>query len=382
VSREDERHAKLYPESVSLRLATLRRGQMRAVRLRLMEVTGSAKRPTEFYLDVKVCCDVPDQTYYLDVKADFGPRLPRAARLVVLKSRYDATTPVGLIDGGVCVERGVPLEIRPDTEKVIFWITVDGSAAVPSKLAAEMRVKPPAPPPAEPSEELDTMRLPSIKNVITESLARALLTAQPGPMTLLGEIMASPNTLSAVRDLGRLIDAGANMRLVEAAVRAIDTAEQAGKATPPLDFPTLCLNEPAGAAMIVFHPQAPPYLLNQAFIIALENHLATPAADPMSGFWKQLANAAAIVLYRTDKAMLDEDAEVMACGGDPFRPRVLKMMIDWAARKQRPPTPPPAEPLETSLRRIASDPDPAVAMQALCDTLLTYGFIGVSAQID
>ncbi|MBI4917518.1 MAG: hypothetical protein HY825_16885 [Acidobacteria bacterium] len=364
-----------------MRLATLRRGQMRAIRLRLMEVAGSAKRPTEFYLDVKVCCDVPEQTYYLDVKADFGARPPRSARLVVLKNRYDATTPVGLIEGSACVERGVPLEIRADTEKIVFWITAEGSAAVPPKLAAEIRVRPPPPPPAEPPEELDTMRLPSIKSVITDSLARALITAPTGPMTVLGEILAAPATTTAARDVSRLIDAGADMQLVEAAVRAIETAEQAGKASPPIDFPTLCLNEPAGAAIAVFHPQTPPYLLNQTFIIALENHLGIAAADPIAAYWKQLAKSAAIILYRTDRSLLDEDAEVMACSTDPFRTRVLKMMIDWAARKQRPPTAPPAEPLDASLARIA-DADQQVALHALYDTLLTFGFVGVSAQLD
>ena len=381
MDREVDRHARIYPEKASLRLSALRRGQMRAVRLRLLEIVGSAKHPTEFYLDVKVCCDVPDQTYYLDVKADFGKRPPRAARLVVLRNRYDATTPVGLIEGGACIERGVPLETRPDTVKVVFWITVEGSSTVPPKLAAEMLVRPPTQPPAEPPKELDTMRLPSIKAVIIESLARTLAAAANGPMVALGEIMAAPSSVTAVRDGGQLIDLGADLRLVEAAVRAIETAEQVGKATPPIDFPALCLNDPASAAIAAFHPQTPPYLLNQTFIIALENHLGTPAADPSCTFWKQIAKAAAIVLYRADRSLLDEDVEVMACGDDPFRPRVLKMMIAWAARKQQPPSPPPAEPLDATATHIASN-DPAEAMRALCDALLTYGFIGVSTQLD
>lgn len=48
------RLARIYPEEASLRLSALRRGRMRAVRLRLTEIVGATKHPTEFYLDGKV----------------------------------------------------------------------------------------------------------------------------------------------------------------------------------------------------------------------------------------------------------------------------------------------------------------------------------------
>ena len=354
---------------------------MRSVRLGLMEMAATGKLSTGFYLEVKICCDVPERTYYLDVKADFGRRPPRAARLVVLKSRYEATTPVGLIEGGACVERGVPLEIVASTEKVIFWVTTEGSPDVPPKLAAEIRVRPPSAPPAEPTDELDTLRLPSIKNAILESLTRGLVLAPPGPMTALAEILTAPSTATAAQDVDRLIGLGADFRLVEAAVRAIETAEQAGKAGPPIDFAAWSLASPGGAALAVLHPLSPPYLINEAFAGALENHLSLPRTDPTAAFWTQLTKAAAIILCRRGRALLEEDAAAIECGGDGYRPQVIRLLIDWASRKQSLPEPPAAEPLDVTVARMA-DPDPAVALAALCDALLTYGFIGVSTQLD
>lgn len=369
------------PGAGSVYLGELQRGQIRAVRLPLMEIAGTGKRPSDFLLDVKVSCDVPGRIFYLDVRADFGSWSPRAARLILLKSRYDATTPLGLMDGDQSVERGVPLEIDPDTEKVIFWITAERWLGSPVKLAAELRVRPPAPALPDSMGDLDTMRLPSIKSSILDSLRRGLAGAPPGPMALFAEIMASPQPVTAVRDVGRLIEAGADIRLVEAAVRAIETTEQAGRVKEPLDFAALSVNDRSEAAVIVFHPLAPSYLVNQAFVLSLENHLTRPMTDPTAAFWKQLTKAAVIVLGRRDRAILEEDVEMMEVSGDRARVRVLKMLIEWARHRANPPEPPPLESLDATVDRMLKG-DPDEAMRALCDALVTFGFIGVSTQLE
>ena len=375
-----ERRRRLFPETASLRLGALKRGQLRAVRLRLMAISGSEKLPTEWYLDVKACCDEPGRVYYLDVKVDFGPRPPASARLTLLKSRYEADPPVKLVENGVCVEKGLPLEIRPETDKVVFWVATEGAKHIPQKLAAEIRVRPGEPPSDPPTSELDTMRLPSIKVVIAERLAEALAASAHEPFVVFRAILAAPSPMDAVRDVSRLIDARADIALVEAAVRVLEAAEQSGKAGPPINFADLCFNDPAGAAIAIFHTQTPSYLVNQAFVIALENHLVTPPTAAAASPWRELAKAAAVVLVRSDGALLEEDLELYRLG-DPFRARILRMTIEWAERRREPLEPPPAPPLAEALTRVA-DPQPGVSLRAVREVLLAYGFIGVSAQLD
>jgi hypothetical protein len=383
-----QRRARLYPATTSLHLSSLRRGQVRGLRLRLMEMRGQEKLPTDHYLDLKICCDVPDRVYYIDAKADLAGRPPGSARLSLLKSRHDTTAPVELVERGCCAEKGIALEIRPETTKVVLWLATEGSPDVPSRLAAVLNVRPPTVsppgPPAEPleapPEELDTMRLPSIKSIVLGVLAKALRSAPSDSLSTLGTLFESPGP-AAMAHLGRLIDFGADIRIVEAAVRSLDTAELSGTAPGRFDFVTLDLNTPAGAAVAVFHPRTPAYLLNQAFLLAFENNVRMPQAEPYGTFWRQLAKAAAVLLVRFHHDLLTEDVEVLSCSDDPFRPRVVQMMIEWASRKQRPFTPPPAEPIDNVSARIAGA-DPDVSLLAAVGLLATYGFIGVSAQLD
>jgi hypothetical protein len=376
----EARRARLYPETVALRLGAMRRGQIRSVRLRLTEIARDVRRPSDHYLDVKVCCDRPGELYYLDIKADFGERPPRGATLVLLKSRNDATAPLTLLEGGCPVERGLPLPLLPATSKVVFWVSTEGSPVVPPKLAAEIRVREPEPA-AEPERELDTMRLPSAKTAIIAALAEALRRAPTAALRAFGEFLAAPEAAPAAA-LARLLEAEPDLRLVDAAVHVLDAAELAGTTgTRPVDFPLLCLNEPAEACLAVFHPRTPPYLVNQAFVVALENHLQLPAGSDQATLWRELAKAAAVVLFRADRALLDEDVELMAVGGDASRAHLLRLLVEWASRKQRPPSPPPAERLESSLDRITGA-DPDQALQTTLDVLLTYGFVGIAARLD
>jgi hypothetical protein len=234
----------------------------------------------------------------------------------------------------------------------------------------------------EAPDELDTMRLPSIKTVIAESLARALAASSCRELVILGEILAGCDTGAMIGGIRRLVDAEADLRFIEAAVRAIESAEGAGKVEYPIDFPVLCLNDGADAAVVVFHPHSPTYLLNQAFIIAFENHVGASLPGGVAGGpWKGLAKAAAVVLHRRDSGLLEEDVCVMSCGGDGWKARLLRQLVEWSARKDRPPAAPPAEPLESALAAIAG-PDAASSVEAAVRVLLTYGFIGVSAQLD
>jgi hypothetical protein len=367
------------PDSAKLRLDQLRRGQIRALRLRLMEIRGRQKDPTDFFLDVKVACDQPERLYYFDVKADFGAFPPRTARLRVLKNRYEATLPVTLVEHGATIEKGVSLEIDAATDKVVLWVTTEGPSVVPPKLAAEIRVR--DVPETALAEELDTIRLPSVKALVKQSLVGALRAAPTRQLVALGEILVAEDVDDKMRWLGRLVEMGGDVRLIEAGVRDIELAEQTVAGFPRIDFPTLMLNDPVQAAVAIFHPETPPYLVNLGFVIAFERHL-DPAGAESAALWKQLAKAAAVILCAKSRELLDEDIEAMGFGPDRTRQTLLRMLVDWAVRRSEPPPPPPLNaPIEHYLNTIAAE-DGAAALQATVQLLANYGFVGLSMRLD
>jgi hypothetical protein len=309
--------------------------------------------------------------YYLDVRADFGETPPRHARLTILKSRYDAMLPLMLVDQGVVTEIGVALEVDPSTERVIFWVATEGEPAIPEKLAATLQVREPTVTPLR--DDLDSLRLPTVKLVLKESLTPALLALVAPPLATLGEIMDSDDFGRKIYLLGQLLDHGADIRLVEAAVRDVELCEHTVPGFMRVVFPDLTLNDPVHTCLVVFHPSSPPYLVNQCLAIALEHADAYP--------WRDLARAAALVLCRRARSLIDDDFEALASEGDPRRLQQLRALVGWAdARK--PQLPPELQaPVETYLE-VVGRRNPQAAEQAVLELMTHCGFISLAAELD
>ena len=129
------------PHAPRLRLSQLRRGQTRSLALRLVETRARDRLPTEFFLDLKITCEVPDRMYSVEVKADLGRIVPYVADLTVLRSRHERTPPVALVERGVPVEKKLSLEVDGSTERVVFWVRTAGAACVPERMAATVEVR-------------------------------------------------------------------------------------------------------------------------------------------------------------------------------------------------------------------------------------------------
>ncbi|NMC71441.1 MAG: hypothetical protein GYA57_15430 [Myxococcales bacterium] len=366
-----------YAQARTLRLAEMRTGQTRMLRLRLMAVEEEERRPTDFYLEATITCDRPGRMYYLEATADFGAVPPRAARLTVLKSRYDATQPVALITDGRPVQSSVGLEIEPSVDRLVLWISTEGSAGVPAKLAAEVRLQPREAGPAP--AELDTLRLPSMKLVVKESLAAALRRAQDPALVALGESMSAETPGRKLECLRRLLELEADVRLIEAAVRELELCEGAVRGFPRVVFDDLSLDMPAHAVLAVFHPGTPLYLVNQCLAIAFEARSESSAA-PERRWWDLVLRAATVVLRRRAPALLEENLAVMECGESREAAAALQGLVDWATKLGPAPQAAEASPLEKYLRVIAGR-DAAEAAEAAFAVLAWYGFIGLSMQL-
>jgi hypothetical protein len=124
----------------TLRVSHWRCGQTRTLRLPLLRTSGTDQRPTGFFLEVRIVCGAEEQSFVLDVKADFGASVPRTAELVVVKDEDEPSLPLELVSDERSREQCVPL-LTAGTQSVRFHVLTDGRADVPPRMTAEIRLR-------------------------------------------------------------------------------------------------------------------------------------------------------------------------------------------------------------------------------------------------
>jgi hypothetical protein len=325
-------HPGVGTDEVWMRLDQMRAGQSRSVRLRLVAIHAAEKTPTDHFLEVKVFCQAPGRLWDADVKADFGRAAPVAATVTLLKDRYEASSSLPLVERGVCVEQEIPLPLDPSTEKLVFWVVTDGSAGVPEHLACAIRVHAPAE--DQRPDELDTLRLPSIKTVLSQNLAEFLLQSPDASLVVLGELMQDNALAGKLRLLERLVESGADLRLVEAGVRDIELWERVARGFGQIDFGLLQVDDPVDASLVVFHAHSAPRLLVLAFAASFESHI-TAYKRELADFWGQLALAAAVALCRRDRVALADAVQLIRPGSAPGAGVRLEALVGAAERRLR-----------------------------------------------
>lgn len=371
-----------------LRLAQLTPGRTRSLRLPLLQAAQEPPGPTGFFLELLVTCEAPGRAYHLDVKADFGSIPPRRAVLTVLKSRSETLSPEQLIERGVPVERGFELEVDPTTSRIVFWVQTEGAACVPAKLAAALRVRsapealPEQPPePEQPAEDddLDTMRLPTRKLTMKIELAAALRRSASPSLALLGEVLKAEELDEKVGLLRGLVAAGADLRLVETAVQDVALSEHLVPEFGRVPFERLDVSDGVHAWLVVFHPAAPPHVLRQCLVVAVER-ACLPGAEQADHDWPRLARAAILVLVRRARAELDAEVLATRLEADARRLAFLERAVAWAEARRPSPAPRLSVPVQTCLELVAGD-DAEVAERAAHELLAHCGFVGLSGEV-
>ncbi len=367
-----------YADATPLRLAQMRPGQVRGIRLRLMEIRRNDKRPTECFLDLLITCQQPARKYHFDVKPDFGDTRPQRATLTVIHGRRDAAAPMPLIEQAVPCTAAFDLDFDPLAEWLTLWVATEGVPEIPGQLAGELRLRGLLD--ERPTEELATSRLPSLKMVMRQTLMGAFRKSSSPTLALLGGQMRSEDPLEKLDLYRQLFDLGADIRLVEAAVRDIATCETTSRDFPPLDFGRLDVNDPADAATAVFHPGCPPPLARQCFAVAFDGQFS-PTSITAARRWKELVKAAAVVICRRDRSQLDEGFAV-ATGliTDPSRAALFRSLVEWAWRQVSPSTPPLRGKAEEYIRIIGGG-DAGAAEQAAIEILAHYELIAASVPL-
>jgi len=352
----------------------MRSGQVRGIRLRLMEIRQNDNRPTEFYLDVLINCEEPSRRYHFEVKADFGGTRPQRARLSVIHGRRDAPPPVPLLEQAVPCTASFDLAFDPLAEWLTLWVATEGTADVPMQLAGELRLRGLLD--DRSAQDLATSRLPSLRMVMRQTLMGAFRGSSSPTLALLGGQMRSEDPLEKLDLLRQLFDHGADIRLVEAAVRDVATCEQNSRDFPPLEFARLDVQDPADAATAVLHPRCPAPLVRECFAVAFEGQFS-PTSITAARRWKELVKAAAVVICRHDRSQLDEGfAVATGLATEPSRAALFQSLVEWAWKQVSPPTPPLRGPAEQYMRVIGGG-DPGAAELAAIEIMAHYGLIEV-----
>jgi hypothetical protein len=180
--------------------------------------------------------------------------------------------------------------------------------------------------------------------------------------------------------LRRLVESGADIRLLEAAVREVALAEQTVRGFPPADFSSMSPDEPVGAAMLVLHPATPLPLVRQVFVTAFERQFG--AASPEEARrWRDLVKAGALVICRKDRSLLDEGfAVATGIASDPARQALFRSLVEWAWSQATPSVRPLSGPVENYLKRVTGAVV-ADAEQAAFEVLAHYDLISASVPI-
>lgn len=371
-----------------LRLTQLAAGRTRSIRLPLLEAAHERLGPTGFSLELLVTCEEPERSFHFDVKADFGSIPPHRAVLTVLKSRSETLRPEELIERGVPVQRGFALEVDPTTTRVVFWVETEGAACVPAKLAAALRVRsapgelPEQPPePEQPAEDddLDTMRLPTRKLTMKVELAAALRRSASPSLALLGEVLKAEELDEKLGLLRGLVAAGADLRLVETAVQDVALSEHLVPEFGRVPFERLDVSDGVHAWLVVFHPAAPPHVVRQCLVVAVERACLPEAARDRYD-WQRLARAATLVLARRARPELDAELLATRLEADAGRLAFLERAVAWAEARRPSPTPRLSVAVETCLELVAGA-DAEVAERVACELLAHCGFVGLAGEV-
>jgi hypothetical protein len=114
-------------------------------------------------------------------------------------------------------------------------------------------------------------------------------------------------------------------------------------------------------------------------VLCLENNLA-PASEREGVWWRQLAKAGAVALWRRDRAALHELSGTMRASEDPVKAMLLEKLTKWAGRRMSTGPSQPREQLADQLARIRgrnAEASMATALEALAD----HGFLAVSGDL-
>ncbi len=362
-----------YADAVVLKLARLQPGRQRVLRLRLMEIRRNDKRPTEYFLQLGITCLVPLRSYQFDVQADFGPTPPPRASIIVAVGRAPAQPPAPLVENGVALGVRFTLNVDPTTEWLTLWVSAEGVPEIPAHLAGELRLR--LSDDDRSAHELETARLPSLKVVMRQGLMGAFRQSPSQVLVLLGGLMETVEPFEKRELLSRLLAVDADLRMLDAAVRDLAFAEQVERDFPPTDFARLVLDDPLGASLAVFHPACPTPVVQQCFVTAFERQFAatTPAGRRR---WQELLKAAAVVICRKDRSLLDEDfAAASGLAAEPSRLALYRSLVEWATTLPPPARKALAGPAAEYLKRITDGPA-AEAEQAALELLRHYDMLG------
>lgn len=370
-----------------VRPGSLARRRARTVRLPLLRVDRDDRASTNFVLDLRITCPAPGGPLRFDVRADFGSIPPHRAVLTVLKSRHEALPPVPVVERGVSVPRIIDVPLDPATERIFFWVETEGAACVPARLVGVLRLgsgpgerveadRVPGEP--APDDEIDTMRLPTRKLAVKALLAAALGRSTSPHLVLLGRLMQANDLDGKIDLLRRLLAAGVDLRLVEAAVQDVALSEHMVAGFPRVRVERLDLSEPALACLAVFHPASPPHVVRQCLAASIERCTSSGVRGDWD--WSRLARGAALVLVRRARPELDAEFLATKLEGDAVRLACLEEVIGWAESRRPPPPPRLSVPFRECLERAAGT-DPERAEGAVHELLAYCGFVGVSGEV-
>jgi hypothetical protein len=361
-------------EETSLRLDLLRRGQVRSVRVPLTELRDAGAVRSYALLDVRVYCRAPGRSFQLEVRGDFGGNPPRSALLRIFLDARELGEPAVLVSRGVPSEPELGLETGTEAERLVFRVTAEPDSGAPRQFAGVVRLKESA----DPSGKRDspTGRWRSARALVKAELGAALRQSSAPALVLLGRLMEHSDPGGKLELLRKLVEAQSDVRLLEAAAADIALCVQLDKGFPEVDFPALSLNDPAEASLVIFHPRSPTYLLAVCFVLCLENNLA-PVHERDAVWWRELAKAGAVALWRRDRASLEELAGTMRAGSDPVKAMLLEKLTKWASRRSTSVPPEPRERLDDQLSRIRGRNQEAAVATAL-EALVDHGYLVVT----
>lgn len=352
-----------------MRLDQLRRGQIRSLALPTFELRDEEKLPTDCSLDVKFTAVEPGRVYFVEVKADFAGRPPPLARLMVTRGGAEPTEPVALIEHGVLVERDLTLELDGSTDRVVFWIETSGDPEWPAKMAGAVQLRTTPGGPACVGQK--TRKMPTVRKDPKGDLTRALLKSSSPVLLTFGQLLETSEVPQKRELLAAMVDGDADVQLLEVAVRDLEAE---------LDFESLDLSSAADACVAVFHPAAPPPVVEKCLSAALERQgEALPPAKVR--LWRQLIRCAVLVLHRRAPDQLDELLEEHAFAEESGTLAILRPLVAWAEERAAHPESGLAFSFDESLQAIEQE-EPGGAQLAATDLVVGSGLACVTADLD
>ena len=278
---------------------------------------------------------------------------------------------------GSPTDQELPLRIRPEARRIALAVATDGTSGWPTLLHAGIRLQPP--PSVEPRAQDEAKRVADTRASTQAELGAALRDSAVPGLAALGRVMLGRGLADKIAFLHELADSTSDVRLLEAAVRDIRMTAGITPDMGDIDFPSLSLADPADAALVIFHPESPEYLLAVCFTLCLERNL-TPDRDRDSVWWRHLSKAGAVALWRRDREALDDLTAAMRASEDPLKATLLEKLIVWASRRMSTLPDAPREPLDVQVARIRSAA-PAVALATALETLTDRGYVDISRDL-